>query len=155
MQCTISISIEWRHFWNILQYLNWHSEKLIDYILDKWGIKGDLLTPNTPLIHTSFTYSKLNMDEIRGLKVYLSYVHTSQKFLLKSLHAQKVSFLLLNLHFCAQKCKFSNKNDTFCAWRDFNKNFCDVCTYIKWNFQPQISPIFHIDYWVRKPSMNQ
>ena len=54
---------------------------------------------NSPLIHTSFTYSKLNMDEICGLKFYLSYVHRSQKKLLKSLHAQRRSFLLLNLYF--------------------------------------------------------
>ena len=60
------------------------------------------LTHNTPLIHTSFTYSKLSMDEICGLKFYLSCVHTSQKILLKSLHAQNVSFLLLILHFWAQ-----------------------------------------------------
>ena len=32
------------------------------------------LTPNTALIHTSFTYSKLNMDEICGLKFYLLHV---------------------------------------------------------------------------------
>jgi hypothetical protein len=57
------------------------------------------LTPNTPLIHTWFTYSIWNMGEIYGLNFYLIYVHTSQKNLLKSLHAQKVSFLLLNLHF--------------------------------------------------------
>ena len=53
-----------------------------------------VLTPNTPLIHTSFTYSKWNMGEICGLKFHLIYVHASQNFLLKSLHAQKVSFLL-------------------------------------------------------------
>ena len=29
------------------------------------------LTHNTPLIHTSFTHRKLNMDEICGLKFYL------------------------------------------------------------------------------------
>ena len=57
------------------------------------------LTPNTLLIHTSFTYPKLNMDEIYGWKFYLLYVHTSQIFLLKSLHAQKRSFLVLNLYF--------------------------------------------------------
>ena len=60
---------------------------------------GLTLTPNTPLIHTSFTYRKLNMDEIFGLKFYLLYVHTSQNFLLKSLHAQRRSFLVLNLYF--------------------------------------------------------
>ena len=37
------------------------------------------LTPNTPLIHTSFTYSKLNIDEICGSKFYLLYVHTAHK----------------------------------------------------------------------------
>ena len=57
------------------------------------------LTPNTPLIHTSFTYRKLNMDEICGLKFYLSCVHTSQIFLLKSLHAQRRSFSVMNLYF--------------------------------------------------------
>ena len=57
------------------------------------------LTPNTPLIHTSFTYRKLNMDEICGLKFYLSCVHSSQKILLKSLHAERRSFLVLNLYF--------------------------------------------------------
>ena len=60
---------------------------------------GKKLTPNTPLIHTWFTYSIWNMGEICGLKFYLTYVHRSQKKLLKSLHAQKVSFLLMNLHF--------------------------------------------------------
>ena len=62
-------------------------------------IREQLLTPNTPLIHTWFTYSIWNMGEICGLKFHLIYVHTSQKILLKSLHAQNVSFLLLNLHF--------------------------------------------------------
>ena len=60
------------------------------------------LTPNMPLIHNFFTYSKLNMDKICGLKSHLVYVHTSQIFLSKSLLAQMVSFLLLNLHFWAQ-----------------------------------------------------
>ena len=59
------------------------------------------LTPNKPLNTDSyFLYvSKLDMDEIYGLKFYLLYVHTSQNFLLKSLHAQKRSFLVLNLYF--------------------------------------------------------
>ena len=33
------------------------------------------LTPNTPLIHTLFTYSKWNMDGLYGLKFYLSYMY--------------------------------------------------------------------------------
>ena len=37
------------------------------YVISKNGFYH--LTPNTPVIHTSFTYSKLNMDEICGLKV--------------------------------------------------------------------------------------
>jgi hypothetical protein len=58
---------------------------------DPMGITHSIyiLTPNTPLIHTSFTYRKLNMDENCGLKFYLSCVHTSQIFLLKSLLCRK------------------------------------------------------------------
>ena len=57
------------------------------------------LTPNMPLIHTSFMYSKWNMGEIFGLKFHLLYVHASQKSFLKFLHAQMRSFLLLNWQF--------------------------------------------------------
>ena len=60
----------------------------------------DILVPNTSLIHTSFTYSKLNMDKICGLKSHLLYVHTSHNFLLKFIHAQRRSFSLLNLQLC-------------------------------------------------------
>ena len=62
-----------------------------------FSMKSWWLTPNTPLIHTSFTYSKWNMGEIFGLNCHLSYLHAPQNFFLKSLHAQKRSFLLLNL----------------------------------------------------------
>ena len=48
------------------------------------------------------------------------------------------NFLFLP-HKNAQNCKFSNKNDLLCAWRDFIKTFCDVCTYHRWNFKPKIS----------------
>ena len=27
--------------------------------------------------------------------------------------------------------KFSNKNDLLCAWRDFNKTFCEISKYHK------------------------
>jgi hypothetical protein len=73
-----------------LEYLFWRGKSS--------PISSDL-TPNTPLIHTWFTYSIWNMGEFCGLKFHLIYVHTTQIFLLKSIHAQKVSFLLLNLHF--------------------------------------------------------
>jgi len=64
-----------------------------------------------------------------------------EKIFLKFLHAQTI-FLI---HKNAQIGKFSNKNDLLCAWWDFNKFFCDVCTYDKCNFKPQISSIFHFD----------
>ena len=47
------------------------------------------------MIQPSFTSSKWNMGEIFGLKFHLSYLHTPQRFFLKSLHAQRMSFLLL------------------------------------------------------------
>ena len=43
----------------------------------------------------------------------------------------------------ALNSKFSNKNDLLCAWRDFNKDFCDTYRYHK--LKPQISPLFHFD----------
>ena len=35
------------------------------------------------------------------------------------------------LHRKAQIYKFSNKNDLFCAWKDFNKTFYGISTYHK------------------------
>ena len=58
------------------------------------GLKWHRLTPNTPLIHTSFTYRKLNMDEICGLKYHLSYVH---------MYNTKV---FIEIHPCAKKLIF-------------------------------------------------
>jgi hypothetical protein len=55
------------------------------------------LTPNRPLIQLWCARSKLNMDEICSLNIHLEYVDIAQKVLLKSLHAQKMPFLLLNL----------------------------------------------------------
>ena len=50
------------------------------------------------------------MGEICGLKFHLIYVHASQNFLLKSLHAQKVSFLL---HREVDLCKIQTIPDSF------------------------------------------
>ena len=50
------------------------------------------------------------------------------------------------LHRKAQNYKFSNENDFFCAWWDFNKTFCGISTYHKWMFKLQISSIFHLDW---------
>ena len=44
-----------------------------------------------------------------------------------------------------QKYKFSNKNDMVSAWRNFQKNSCGISTYDNWNFNSQISSIFHFD----------
>ena len=57
------------------------------------------LTPDKPLIHTSFTYSKLNMDVFSVLTgpSPLGYEDKTQEVEWKSLHAQIRSFLLLNL----------------------------------------------------------
>ena len=84
------------------QYLNYYFSGAVCvsvWVSECLSAKKNFLTPNTPLIHTSFTYRKLNMDEICGLKFYLLCVHTSQKILLKSLHAQRRSILVLNLYF--------------------------------------------------------
>ena len=59
------------------------------------------------------------------------------------------SFYLIERRTFAQNYKFINTNDLVCPWRDFDKRFCDECTYNKWNFKPQISPIFHFD-WVNQ-----
>ena len=56
-----------------------------------------VLTPNMPLIQLWCAQSKSNMDEICSLNNHLWYVDIPQKVLLKSLHAQKRPFLLLNL----------------------------------------------------------
>ena len=81
------------------------------------------LTPNTPLIHTSFTYSKWNMYLKLIFWAYLKMMVKSglEKIFMKSLHAQEVFITK----------KFSNKNDLLCPWMDSNKMFCDVCTYNK------------------------
>ena len=46
----------------------------------------------------------------------------------------------------ASNCKFSNKNDLVCAWRDFKKDPCGVYVYDKGNFKPKNSSIFHFEY---------
>ena len=61
-----------------------------------------LLTPNTPLIHTSFTCSKLNMDDFSVPAGPLGYVDSMQEVEWNSIHARKRKFLLMNLHFCVK-----------------------------------------------------
>ena len=48
-------------------------------------------------IHTSFTCSKLNVDDFSVLSGPLQYVDSKQEVELKSLHAQTSSFVLLTL----------------------------------------------------------
>jgi hypothetical protein len=57
------------------------------------------LTPNTPLIHTSFTCSKLNTDNFSVLAGPLGYEDSTKEVEWNSLHVQKRPFLLLNLEF--------------------------------------------------------
>ena len=47
-----------------------------------------VLTPNRPLVHTSFTHPKLNMDGFSVLNGFLGYLDSTQKIFLKFLHAQ-------------------------------------------------------------------
>ena len=47
------------------------------------------LTPNRPLVHTSFTYPKLNMDGFSLLSASLGYVDSSQEVEWNSLHAER------------------------------------------------------------------
>ena len=47
------------------------------------------LTPNRPLVHTSFTYPKLNMDGFSLLNGSLGYVDSTQEVEWNSLHAER------------------------------------------------------------------
>ena len=68
----------------------------------EWLLRNHFLTPNKPLIHTSFAYSKLNMDDSSILTGLLGYLDSTQEVELKSLQAQTMSFLLLNLYFLSK-----------------------------------------------------
>ena len=48
----------------------------------------NVLTPDRPLAHTSFTYQKLNMDGFSVRNGFLGYPDSTQKIFLKFLHAQ-------------------------------------------------------------------
>ena len=47
------------------------------------------LTPNRPLVQTSFTYPKLNMDGFSLLSASLGYEDSSQEVEWNSLHAER------------------------------------------------------------------
>ena len=72
-------------------------EKTLQIVKKNFCDCKNFLTPNRPLIQLCCAQSKLNMDEICSLNIPLWYVDIAQKVLLKSLHAQKRPFLLLNL----------------------------------------------------------
>ena len=88
-QFTANISAHFAHQVNFSRF---------DHIYNFGGPvnKNKWLTPNRPLIQLWCARSKLKMDEICSLNIHLWYVDIAQKVLLKSLHAQKRSFLLLN-----------------------------------------------------------
>ena len=75
-----------------------------------FNLKMESLPKNTIFI--------IKMMLKRGLeKIFLKFLHAGDYFPL--------------LHKSAQNHKFSNENNYHPAWRDFNKTFCDVCTYHK------------------------
>ena len=106
-QCTKSMenSLKYKDsnsFYRVLKYIHTvdqTSAKMLCRLKDRRAntIFFFCLTPNTPLIQLWCAQSKLNMDKICSLNIHLWYVDIPQKVLLKSLHAQKRSFLLLNL----------------------------------------------------------
>ena len=57
--------------------------------LENWIYCELLLTPNRPLVHTSFTYPKLNMDGFSLLNGSLGYVDSTQEVEWNSLHAER------------------------------------------------------------------
>ena len=73
------LAIVTRSQWPSLPTDNWSKFLLLWQKLEITK-KNIHLTHNMQLIHTSFTYSKLNMDEICSLKLYSLHVHTSQFF---------------------------------------------------------------------------
>ena len=63
-------------------YLDENNEKVgvfLIYVLENKQISWIMLTPNTPLIHTSFTYWKLNMDDFSVPAGPLGYVDSTQE----------------------------------------------------------------------------
>ena len=107
---------------------------------------------NTSLIHTSFTYRKLNMDEICGLKSYLSCVHCTyitKNFIEFPQCAKKVIFstefvlLDLNPHFYEVNQEVWKRP---CAWRNFKNIFCVLSGYPKKPFRTQKLSIFNFRY---------
>ena len=70
-----------------------------------------------------------------------------EKNILKFLYAQSLFWKIFftSGEIFASNCKFGNKNDLLCTWRNFNKTFCGISTYHKWMFKLQISFIFNFD----------
>ena len=57
------------------------------HLLEK--VRETNLTPNTPLIHTLFTCSKLNVDDFSVLACPLGYVDSTQEVEWNYLHSQE------------------------------------------------------------------
>ena len=72
-----------------------------------------------------------------------------EKIFFKFLHGQG---LFQTSWFSTEMLGFRSKNTnsvikmTFFAHGGISKIFCDLCTYNKWNFKPQISSIFNFEY---------
>ena len=90
-------------------------------------------------------FSSKNDDEKWSRKIYFEIPPCAKPFL-------ENLFYFIERGIFASNCKFSNKNDLLCTWRDFNEIFCDVFKYHKQNFKAKKST--HIPFWVCKQSMN-
>ena len=77
------ISLSWSHYANS----HWQNRIILECeILTPFSY----LTPNRPLVQTSFTYPKLNMDGFSPLSASLGYEDSSQEVEWNSLHAQRL-----------------------------------------------------------------
>ena len=111
------------------------------------------LTRNKPLIQLWCARSKLNMDEIFRLNIHLWYVDIPQFFLLKSLHAQKRSFLLLICKSVLFYVAYPFIRNSFRMVEFKKKNFLDHFSSSilvqKYEFQ------VHIPFWPGTPKLDQ
>ena len=80
-----------------------------------------------------------------------------EKLFLKSMHAKSLFRKIFLVHrkvgFC-QNCKFSNKNDIFSAWRDFNIFFVMYVHVINETLSHKLHPYSILStYWMKYESV--
>ena len=97
------------------------------------------LTPNKPLVHTSFTNSKLNDGKTWSRKNIFEIPPCLKPFSDLLIYLMKWSFFAL-------KYKFSNKNGHVCSWRDFNSTSRVLSNYPKVPVKTEKSNIFNFEH---------